>query len=76
MLSDPPYRSEQADSWDTDGHKWFNMPYDSGIVIVREAALLAEAMGGNSTSLMAMMWRLLNMQVHGDPPPPKLRDFG
>ena len=39
---------ERADSWDTDGHKWFNMPYDSGIVIVRDAALLAEAMGGNS----------------------------
>ena len=39
---------EKADSWDTDGHKWFNMPYDSGIVIVRDSALLAEAMGGNS----------------------------
>ncbi|KLV06918.1 amino acid decarboxylase [Photobacterium aquae] len=39
---------EKADSWDTDGHKWFNMPYDSGVVIVRDASLLAEAMGGNS----------------------------
>ncbi|WP_051252652.1 pyridoxal phosphate-dependent decarboxylase family protein [Ferrimonas kyonanensis] len=39
---------ELADSWDTDGHKWFNMPYDSGMVIVRDARLLAKAMGGNS----------------------------
>ncbi|MGF1873966.1 pyridoxal-dependent decarboxylase [Photobacterium frigidiphilum] len=39
---------EKADSWDTDGHKWFNMPYDSGMVIVKDAGLLAKAMGGNN----------------------------
>jgi len=29
---------ELADSWATDSHKWLNVPYDSGICIVRHSA--------------------------------------
>jgi glutamate/tyrosine decarboxylase-like PLP-dependent enzyme len=29
---------ERADSWATDGHKWLNLPFDSGLVFVAHAA--------------------------------------
>jgi glutamate/tyrosine decarboxylase-like PLP-dependent enzyme len=33
-----------ADSWTTDAHKWLNVPYDSGIAIVRDADAHHQAM--------------------------------
>jgi len=35
---------ELADSWATDAHKWLNVPYDSGIVLVKDADNLRAAM--------------------------------
>jgi glutamate/tyrosine decarboxylase-like PLP-dependent enzyme len=44
-----------ADSWATDAHKWLNVPYDSGIVLVREPRHLRDAMSTSAAYL-----------VHGD----------
>jgi glutamate/tyrosine decarboxylase-like PLP-dependent enzyme len=34
----------EADSWATDFHKWLNVPYDSGVALVRDADALQAAM--------------------------------
>jgi glutamate/tyrosine decarboxylase-like PLP-dependent enzyme len=41
-----------ADSWSIDCHKWLNVPYDSGIVVVREPEHLRRALSwGNAAYL-------------------------
>jgi glutamate/tyrosine decarboxylase-like PLP-dependent enzyme len=41
-----------ADSWAVDGHKWLNVPYDSGVALVRRPEALAAAMSMDAAYLM------------------------
>jgi glutamate/tyrosine decarboxylase-like PLP-dependent enzyme len=44
---------ERADSLATDAHKWLNVPYDSGLVIVRDKRHLNAAMSASAAYLVA-----------------------
>jgi glutamate/tyrosine decarboxylase-like PLP-dependent enzyme len=54
----PKYRHltegfEQADSWATDAHKWPNVNYDSGIVLVKDGIALRSVMTMTAAYLVA-----------------------
>lgn len=42
---------ELADSWATDAHKWLNVGYDSGVVLVRDGMALRRSMGMSAAYL-------------------------
>jgi glutamate/tyrosine decarboxylase-like PLP-dependent enzyme len=44
---------ELADSWAIDGHKWLNVPYDSGFVLCRRPEALRRAMTMTASYLVA-----------------------
>ena len=50
--------AELADSWATDAHKWLNVPYDSGIVIVRH--------GDAHRAAMAVRAAYLELAAHAE----------
>ena len=45
--------AQSADSWAIDCHKWLNVPYDSGIAVVREEEHLRKAMTLSAAYLQA-----------------------
>jgi glutamate/tyrosine decarboxylase-like PLP-dependent enzyme len=42
-----------ADSWAIDCHKWLNVPYDSGIVVVRDSEHLRRALSAGNAAYLA-----------------------
>lgn len=45
--------AQNADSWAIDCHKWLNVPYDSGIVVVRSPEHLRHALSAGSAAYLA-----------------------
>jgi len=43
---------ERADSWATDGHKWLNVPYDCGVVLVSDPGAHRGALSAEASYLM------------------------
>lgn len=43
---------ELADSWATDCHKYLNVPYDAGLILVRDASSLERVMSVNAAYLL------------------------
>src|SRR5262249_60670602 len=44
---------ELADSWATDAHKWLNVGYDCGVILVRDGMALKRSMGMSAAYLQA-----------------------
>ncbi|MFI9814614.1 pyridoxal phosphate-dependent decarboxylase family protein [Saccharothrix variisporea] len=57
---------ERADSVAADGHKWLNVPYESGFVFVKDPSVLGRAFGGwNAPYLPAPDDELVNYNMLG-----------
>ena len=50
-MRDLVHGSEAADSWSVDGHKWLQVPYDSGFAIVRDSEAHRRAMAMSAAYL-------------------------